>query len=112
MDPEKGWVPKEFGRSLQRDDLSCASGTTQDNFINKGDTGILWIPEESDRCRQEDVTLCKSGMAKETLAERGTQQGYKEPRCWEAATPEEREENRQEYRGTEQKTAATIGNYE
>jgi hypothetical protein len=48
--------------AAQRDDPSCAKGTTQD-FINKGDSGILWIPEESDHCRQEDDPRCESGTA-------------------------------------------------
>jgi hypothetical protein len=104
-------VPKEFGRSPQRDDSSCSSGTTQ-IFFHKEDSGILWITEESDRCRQEDDPLCRSYMAQETLAEKGMQQGHKEPRCCGAATPEEREANDQEYRRTEQKTAATTGKYE
>jgi hypothetical protein len=55
MDPEQGWVPKEFGRSPQKDDPSWGSGTTH----NKGDSGILRIPEESHCYWQEDDPLCR-----------------------------------------------------
>jgi hypothetical protein len=40
-DPEQIWVPKGLGRCPQRDDPSCNSGATQENFFHKGhDPGI------------------------------------------------------------------------
>jgi hypothetical protein len=34
--PEEKWVPEEFGRSPQRDDLSCSYGTAK-NFAHEDD---------------------------------------------------------------------------
>jgi hypothetical protein len=82
----------------------------------------LWAFKASDRSRNKGYPPYRSGTAqrnrhrenshKETWAEKWTQQGYKDPICWGAATPEEKEEMHQEYRRSEQKTAATTGKYE
>jgi hypothetical protein len=57
--------------------------------------------------RMETMQVMADAVWKETSAETRMQQGHKEPRCRRAATPEDREETREQYGRMKRKTAAT-----
>jgi hypothetical protein len=74
-------VPEEFGRSMQRDNPSCSSGTVQEKIFHTGtEHAKVWTPETIGHSPQRDDPQCSSRTAQGRICQEKSDQDSGRPR--------------------------------